>query len=200
MKKFLSLFLAASMLISGMNLSFVSASDNTAVSSSKPRKMEYLTRGAIGATVDGNVYLSWRLLGTEPMDTVFNIYCNNDLIAENVDKTNFTHIAGNADNKYQIAAVINGKEKSRSSYVTILEGHKDKNTSTKFKSPAYAYIDVPINCPPDGTVDGKKYTYKENRRLEGKDDSTYTGGANDASVGDVDGDGEYEIILKLHNI
>ncbi len=196
MKKFLSLFLAASMLISGVNLNYVSASDNTTVSSSKPRKMEYLTRGAIGATVDGNVYLSWRLLGTEPMDTVFNIYCNNDLIAENVDKTNFTHIAGDANNKYQIAAVINGKEKSRSQYVTILEGHKDKNTSAKFKSPAYAYIDVPINCPPDGTVDGKKYTYKENRRLEGKDDSTYTGGANDASVGDVDGDGEYEIILK----
>ena len=44
-----------------------------------------------------------------------------------------------------------------------------------------AYFDLPINTPPGGkSPDGTEYTYS----------------ANDCSVGDVDGDGEYEIILK----
>lgn len=43
------------------------------------------------------------------------------------------------------------------------------------------YLDVPIQIPAGGTTpDGVSYTYS----------------ANDASVGDLDGDGEYEIVLK----
>ena len=43
------------------------------------------------------------------------------------------------------------------------------------------YLTIPLDKPADGTTpDGRRYTYS----------------ANDASVGDVDGDGEYEIILK----
>ena len=42
-------------------------------------------------------------------------------------------------------------------------------------------MDVPIQIPPGGTTpDGVAYTYS----------------ANDASVGDLDGDGQYEIVLK----
>lgn len=52
------------------------------------------------------------------------------------------------------------------------------------KSPARlidGYLNVPLNKPADGvTPDGKAYSYT----------------ANDASVGDLDGDGDYEIILK----
>ena len=43
------------------------------------------------------------------------------------------------------------------------------------------YIDIPLDRPAVGvTPSGQKYTYNPN----------------DASIGDVDGDGEYEIILK----
>lgn len=42
------------------------------------------------------------------------------------------------------------------------------------------YVDIPLNVPSDTTLDGAAVTYS----------------ANDASVADVDGDGEYEIILK----
>ena len=90
----------------------------------KPKQMEYLTRGAIGAIIDGNVYLSWRLLGTEPMDTKFNIYCNGEKIINNLNNTNYTHIGGNKNNKYQISSVINGKETAKSNYVNILQGKK----------------------------------------------------------------------------
>lgn len=43
------------------------------------------------------------------------------------------------------------------------------------------YIDIPLDRPADGvTPAGEKYSYSPN----------------DASIGDVDGDGNYEIILK----
>ena len=43
-------------------------------------------------------------------------------------------------------------------------------------------IDIPLDRPAEGvTPSGQKYTYSPN----------------DASIGDVDGDGEYEIILKV---
>jgi len=164
----------------------------------EPKQMEYLTRGAIGAVIDGNVYLSWRLLGTEPMDTKFNIYCNGEKIVNNLDNTNYTHTNGNKNNKYQISAVINGKETAKSDYVNILQGTKDADLSGKnFKPVPYAYFDIPIDPPEDG--DG--CTYRNNNTANTtvfKDSKNTLGGANDASVGDVDGDGEYEIILKWY--
>ena len=42
------------------------------------------------------------------------------------------------------------------------------------------YLNIPLDRPAGGTVQGSSYTYTPG----------------DASVGDVDGDGEYEIILK----
>ncbi len=118
LKKLISYLLAASMFL-GVNASSVFASEES-TKVSAPRQMEYLSRGAVGAYIDGNVYLSWRLLGTEPMSTTFNIYCNNEKIASDVDNTNYTHIGGNTYNIYQIAPVIDGVEQARSNDVTIL--------------------------------------------------------------------------------
>ena len=64
----------------------------------------------------------------------------------------------------------------------------ENNKERKKKSASYtitpnikSYIPIPLSKPENGTTpDGNVYTYS----------------ANDASVGDVDGDGEYEIILK----
>lgn len=169
LRKLISSVLVISMLL-GLQTSATFASDETSTGSA--RQMEYLTRGAIGASIDGNIYLSWRLLGTEPMDTKFNIYCNNEKIVEELDNTNYTHIGGNSSNKYQISAVINGVEQARSNDVTILEGHRDSS----WKNSPYAYMDIPITAPKPNNC------------------SYYD--ANDASVGDLDCDGEYEIVLK----
>jgi rhamnogalacturonan endolyase len=39
------------------------------------RPMEYLTRGLVAVHQgDGKVFLSWRLLGTDPDDIAFNLY------------------------------------------------------------------------------------------------------------------------------
>ncbi len=167
LKRILSGLLVFSMLLT-LNSFIVSAAGE----SGSKKQMEYLTRGAVGANIDGNIYLSWRLLGTEPMDTTFNIYRDNEKIVSNLNNTNYTDIGGNVYSDYQIAAVINGVEQSRSSNVTILQGHKDQ----RYKNSPYAYFDIPISAPAP------------------KNCSSYS--ANDASVGDLDSDGEYEIILK----
>ena len=148
--------------------------ENADTASARARQMEYLTRGAVGAMLTtGGVYLSWRLLGTEPMNTVFNIYKDGALLAENVAATNYTDGKGTASAVYEIAPVIDGIEGRKSGAVVILEGRLDGGSYGQIP---YAYFDIPLDIPPAG--------------------SSYTYSPNDASVGDVDGDGEYEMILK----
>lgn len=60
-------------------------------------------------------------------------------------------------------------------------GDKEVETSPKTAVWQKPYLEVPLNKPDGGTTpDGAPYTYS----------------ANDASIGDLDGDGEYEIVLK----
>ena len=59
-------------------------------------------------------------------------------------------------------------------------GHIEGNYTLPAKAPI-GYINIPLDRPADGvTPSGQAFTYIPN----------------DASIGDVDGDGEYEIILK----
>ncbi len=96
-------------------------------SSEQPRRMERLDRGAFGATApSGGVYLSWRLLGSEPMDTVFNIYKNEQKLVDFINNTNYTDLEGSETDKYTIAPVINGQEGEKCEPITILAGHADK--------------------------------------------------------------------------
>ena len=56
-----------------------------------------------------------------------------------------------------------------------------KEASPVFKPWGANYLEIALDVPTGGTTpDGKSYTYT----------------ANDASVGDLDGDGDYEVILK----
>ena len=61
---------------------------------------------------------------------------------------------------------------------------REGKTESSYQLPANAplgYLNIPLNRPEDGTTpSGQNYFYAPN----------------DASIGDVDGDGEYEIILK----
>ncbi|MET0355307.1 MAG: rhamnogalacturonan lyase [Cellvibrio sp.] len=64
---------------------------------------------------------------------------------------------------------------------SIYELHSGKNVVAKASVWSQPYLSIPITAPADDvTPDGQTYSYT----------------ANDASVGDLDGDGQYEIILK----
>lgn len=137
-------------------------------------KREKLGRGVVAVRENpSEVALSWRYLSSDPISTSFNIYRNGQKIAEVPASTGTFYrdtYSGTDAARYTVKAVVDGVENDQ------LCGH--------YSLPANApigYIDIPLNKPADGvTPAGDSYTYS----------------ANDASMGDVDGDGEFEIILK----
>ncbi|MDB5084363.1 MAG: rhamnogalacturonan lyase [Bacilli bacterium] len=132
------------------------------------RQMEQLSRGLIAMKVDNGVYVGWRMLGAEPSTVSYNLYRDGSKLntAPITTSTNFLDCDGTIDSTYSVSAIINGQQQSPSEPVSVW---------------ATNYLRVPLQIPAGGTTpDGVSYTYS----------------ANDASVGDVDGDGEYEIILK----
>lgn len=185
-KRLFSVLLALAMVVGTIPIFAAGTAEETEASvtlSAGSRQMEYLNRGGFAATnPTGGIYLSWRLLGSEPMDTVFNIYKNGGLLTANLNNTNYIDQSGTAEDNYTVAPVIDGAEGAQSEAFMKLTGYRDKG----FENSPYAYFDIPVNIPPDG--DG--YTYNNTNY------SKENGGPNDASVGDVDGDGEYEVILK----
>lgn len=132
------------------------------------RYMENLNRGLVAVRTSPNqVFLSWRLLGTEPTITTFNVYRDGKKI-NTTPLAITTNFIDNSENIgiYTVRAVVNNIEQKDSEKGKIWEQQ---------------YLDIPLKAPAGGTTpDGVTYTYN----------------ANDCSVGDVDGDGEYEIILK----
>ncbi len=137
-------------------------------------KREQLGRGVVAVRQnESEVVLSWRYLSDDPMDASFNVYRNGTLIG-NVPASRGTFMTDkyNAGEtaKYEVKRVVDGKESNK--------------LSGSYTLPANApsgYINIPLDVPADGTTpDGRRYSYTPN----------------DASIGDVDGDGEYEIILK----
>jgi len=143
-----------------------------------PRQMENLSRGLVASNVgkDG-VLLSWRLLGTDDPSTEFNLYRGSEKIAT-IGKgkgTNFLDKSGSTTSEYKVAAVVDGKELAPSSLSVVL----DKTVMNNGKS--FPYKTLKLEVPAAQTMpDGEKCTYTPN----------------DMSVGDLDGDGEYELILK----
>ncbi|MEN6309255.1 MAG: PA14 domain-containing protein [Anaerohalosphaeraceae bacterium] len=137
--------------------------------STPKRYMEKLDRGVVAVWQGGSkVYIGWRMFGTDPMDIAFNVYRDSVKIntAPIIALTNYIDTGGSAGSIYSVAAVIDGVEQEMSNPVAVWSNF---------------YHDIPLQVPVGGTTpDGVSYTYSPN----------------DASAGDVDGDGQYEIILK----
>lgn len=130
------------------------------------RQMEYLDRGVTAIKVKNGVFISWRVLGTEQANVSYNLYRDSTKLANITGSSNYLDTTGTIGSTYEVSAVINGYEQRKSSSVRVW----DKN-----------YLQIPLQIPSGGTTpDGVSYTYS----------------ANDCSVGDLDGDGQYEIILK----
>jgi rhamnogalacturonan endolyase len=155
----------------------------TAVPMSAQRVMENLGRGVVAVrSSDRNVYVGWRMLATDPPDIAFNVYRSTDS-AEPV-RLNPTLVITTTDfvdtsapltlaNTYFVRPVLNGIEQASSARFAL-----PANT------PVRQYLQIPLQIPPSGTA------------TCGANTSSHTYSANDGSLGDLDGDGQYEIILK----
>ncbi|QYR24393.1 Ig-like domain-containing protein [Paenibacillus sp. sptzw28] len=131
------------------------------------RQMEYIDRALVAVKSDAGVYVGWRMLGLDPDGIAFNIYRDGTKLNSQpiTGSTNFVDTSGEAQSKYRLYKVYNGIEQPVSREVSVWQNN---------------YLAVPLQKPADDlTKDGQPYTYS----------------AGDASVGDLDGDGTYEIVM-----
>lgn len=140
-----------------------------AVPATGARQIERLDRGVVAVpAIDGGNLVSWRLLATDAATVGFNLYRDGVKLnaAPLTGATNYRDTAGSATATYAIKVVVNGREQDRAFSARVWQA---------------GYGNIPIQQPAAGTnPDGSSFTYT----------------ANDASVGDLDGDGRYEIVLK----
>src|SRR5215510_6298728 len=134
-----------------------------------PRQMERLGRGVVAVNQgDGKVFVSWRLLGDDAEATAFNLYRWS---------TGAQPVKLNAKPLADVTFFVDEKAdltKAVSYFVRPVSGGREQTPSASFvlpaTSPVRQYLSIPLQTP-DG----------------------YS--PNDASVGDLDGDGEYELVL-----
>jgi hypothetical protein len=131
---------------------------------------DHLDRGLISLRAGTGNFLSWRLLASDPAGVAFNVYRGATRMNKTpLTVTNFTDAGAPVGAPYTVKPVVNGVETASAL------------AAAPTAALAASYQDVPIQVPAGGTTpDGVSYTYS----------------ANDASVGDLDGDGSYEIVLK----
>jgi hypothetical protein len=138
--------------------------------------MENLDRGLVAVAVPNGVYLGWRMFGYEyddqqPERIAYAVYRDSALIATVSDSTNFLDREGGADSLYSVAAIVDGETQELSPVVNAWPQD---------------YLRIPLQTPAAGVTPATCLTPNER----------YTYNASDASVGDLDGDGRYEIVLK----
>ncbi|WP_197088543.1 rhamnogalacturonan lyase [Rufibacter radiotolerans] len=132
------------------------------------RHVENLGRGVVAVrTNDSQVFVSWRVLGTDLPKVAFNLYRGKLKLNQTPISGATNYLDNTTGNEvYTVRPVIEGKEQAASAPATVW--------TEPFKR-------LPLQRPANGTTPkGEEYSYSPN----------------DCSVGDVDGDGEYEIIVK----
>ncbi len=133
-------------------------------------QMERLDRGvAAFRTSDDSVMVSWRYLSSDPQDVSFAVYRNGKKVGVVPARHSTTYVDYNKGDKpvrYEVRPI--GTKAGKGSW-------------TLPASAPIGYIDIPLNRPTGFTdISGREVNYT----------------ANDASVADLDGDGQMEIILK----
>lgn len=139
------------------------------------RLMENLDRGLCATLSGSGMLVSWRTLATDNANTIFKLYKNGELIGTydtNQVPTIFVEGATTSD-VFTMDAFVDGVMVEFAESAIVL-GIKNSGQSG-------AYTEFSVTPPAEQTMpDGTTCTYTPN----------------DTSVGDVDGDGQYELIVK----
>jgi hypothetical protein len=129
-------------------------------------QMENLDRGLVAVKVTGGVYIGWRMFGYEYDTTATNV-------SYNLYKDGTSLVTVNDSTNFVDAT---GTSSSAYSVAVVINGIEGTRSSAV--SPwTQQYLSIPLQIPPNGP-NGGAYS------------------PNDASPGDLDGDGQLDIVLK----
>ena len=138
---------------------------------------EKLNRAPVAVKASTGVLVSWRSLTSDPEGLTFNVYRNGTKVASNIStKTDYLDTGGKAGDTYKIEA-SNGETSETTAWTSI-------------------YKKLTLDRPAGGTVEKWRPYNTSTKKYEATTTMDYYYTPNDMSVGDVDGDGEYEMILK----
>lgn len=132
--------------------------------------MEKLGRGLVAVKEgESNVFLSWRLLPADPNDIAFNVYrITSGAAPSKLNAAPLTHATCFTDTNALLA--------QQTSYLvrSVRDGGEQAESfsfASSSNPPVQPYFRIPLQLPPGYT-------------------------ANDASAADLDGDGEFDLVLK----
>ncbi len=145
------------------------------------KEIEHMNRGLVAVKTNTGIFLSWRFFKREAtgysdsglMGADFEVYRDGELITTVTDSTNYLDKEGTVTSKYKVRPVTGSR------------GENDCFSCECAEVSAFPsgtnYIDISVQKPEGGvTPAGEKFEYT----------------LNDMSVGDINGDGEYEYIVK----
>ena len=154
-------------------LALLVATDILSVLHAQPRydrtqlNLEHLNRGVVAFRDGAQVIVSWRTLSADAIGQPFDVFRNGQ-------KLNTAPLTKGG------SFFIDSQPLTADATYEVRGGGCDGSFTLKADTP-HGYLPLKLQKPAAGTTpDGETFTYS----------------ANDASVADVDGDGQYEIILK----
>ncbi|HNY30138.1 MAG TPA: rhamnogalacturonan lyase [Fibrobacteria bacterium] len=131
------------------------------------RDMENLDRGVVAVKTASGVFVGWRVLGTDPANLAFNVY-------RGATKVNASPITG-ATNLVDEA----GTASSIYSVRPVQDG-VEQTVGGEAAVWASQTLKIALDRPAGGTLEGSAYTYSPS----------------DIAVGDLDGDGRWDLVVK----
>lgn len=166
-RKWISALLIGSMTLSFWNDTGTLSEANAATANNTANMVvEYLDRGICAVNTGSGMLVSWRFLASDPDNAVFKLYRDNILVYTSTEKSNGA-----------TCFLDNGGSANSSYRVDTYSGSQQIGSEFCIIKSHNSYFDIKLDQPGMG-ADGGTYT------------------PNDMSVGDVDGDGVYELFVK----
>ena len=152
---------------------------------------EKLNRGVVAVkTTNQQVAVSWRTLSTDPVGQPYDVYRNGTKLNRQPLTQGGTFFIDEHPLQTDATYEVRCANQTGGSFLLRADA-------------PIGYLPIPIQKPEGGKVptmniqsQRPQNPQRPQQRRPWRDDGTYNYTANDASVGDVDGDGQYELFLK----
>lgn len=155
------------------------------------RKTDNLNRGLVAVVPKSGsgIFLSWRVQADEYYDVTYNVYRNGTkLNSEPLNVSNYYDASGSASYTYTVKAVVKGVEESKGENAKVFKEGVSGN------APAYLSFTLEDVYDRKGNL---VYCSCGKHTPDAANAQNYV--INEASVADLDGDGEIELMVKRIN-